>query len=85
MVNETELKEILIGLVSLNRKVNKMTQQALNEVAAVRESIRPLDPAFAEVLGQKRAYYEGATNQLSSEISQEYDSLIERLDARLIL
>lgn len=84
MINEDVLKATLLALVRLNRKSYEMGAQAMNEIASIRESVRGLDATFADVLSDKREYYRGATDQLSSEIAEEYDSLSTLLEARLI-
>lgn len=84
MVNESELRTTLIGLAELNKKAISMTSQALNEIASIRETVRALDPAFADVLSGKREYYQGATSQLTAGIEQECDSLIQRLKDGLV-
>jgi len=84
MINEQVLKETLIALVELNKKATATSIIALNQIAAIRETVRPLDPAFSDVFSDKKTYYEGATDQLSAEIKEEYDSLIQRLNDTLI-
>ena len=48
------LQVVLIGLAEELRAVYVMAHAALNEVSALRETVRALDPAFADVLEQKR-------------------------------
>jgi hypothetical protein len=84
MINEVELKDMLVALVRLNKKALETSTIALKELASIRESVRPLDPAFSEVLVDKREYYDGAVSPLSADVNQEFDSLIQRLNDRLI-
>jgi hypothetical protein len=85
MIDETELRDALLMLTAMNKKVYDMALATLNEVAAVREAVRGLDPTFSDVLAKRQSYYQGSTDQLCAEIIQEYDSLFQRVKDRLIL
>ena len=54
MVNESKLKETLLYLAEDNRTNYIMIASLVNEVAALRETVRALDPTFGDVLEQRR-------------------------------
>jgi hypothetical protein len=54
MVNESQLRDVLTALVMENRSAFVMTNAVLNELTALRETVRGLDPTFADVIEQKR-------------------------------
>lgn len=84
MINETELKEILIILTSFCKKSFDFSVKTFDELAAVRESVRGLDPTFSDVLSVHRKYYREAEKEAIDQILEEYDLLIRRLNERLI-
>jgi hypothetical protein len=53
-MNETLLKRVVVCLADENRRQYLMISAVLNELAALRETVRVLDPAFAEILDVKR-------------------------------
>ena len=85
MIDESELKDTLIILVAFCRKSFDFSVQTLNELAAVRESVRGLDPTFSDVLSGHRKYYSESEKEAVDQILKDYDDLIERLEKRLIL
>jgi hypothetical protein len=54
----------------------KTSVAILDELAALRETVRSLDLTFADVLAQKRNDYQGATQTVAEETIRDYDSLI---------
>ncbi len=84
MVDESELREVLIDLAELNKKLYEAVIRAFNEIGAIRETVRALDPTFADVLSEKREYYQGATDRLSLEIASECEAIVQKLkDGRI--
>ena len=83
-IYETELRAMLKAILGLNLKAIESVQKLSNEIGAVRESVRALDPTFSEVLAKHRQYYDQTTGQLLAEIKQEYESLSQRLDDHLL-
>jgi hypothetical protein len=57
MINESVLQSVVVSLAVENKKQYLMLSAVLNELAALRETVRALDPTFADVLEieQKRA------------------------------
>jgi hypothetical protein len=54
MVNEPELKSALLSLVEVLKSHTEKLFSLEIELAAVRESVRALDPTFDDALAQKR-------------------------------
>jgi hypothetical protein len=54
MINETALRDALLASVEQNKLCYVMLSAMLDELAAIRETVRGLDPTFSEVLEQKR-------------------------------
>lgn len=79
MINETALRDALSALAQQSKTLYVMTSSVLNEVAALRETVRGLDPTFADVLEQKRQ--EAAREQAEVVRLQLalYDHILERL------
>jgi len=55
LINEASLKDVLLALATQSKTQYVMLSSILNELAALRETVRDLDPIFGEVLEQKRA------------------------------
>jgi hypothetical protein len=85
MINESELQETLIILVAFCKKTFDFSLQTLNELAAVRESVRGLDPTFSDVLSGHRKYYTESERATADQILEDYDDLSRRLRDHLIL
>jgi hypothetical protein len=81
MVKDTEQREVLLELLVLAKKTFEMAQNALNEVAAVREAVRGLDPTFTDVLTQKRTIYRGTSLTTLDEMTAQFESIFQRVKA----
>jgi hypothetical protein len=81
MVNEPALRDVLLAFATDNRSTYVMLSSLLNEVAALRETVRGLDPTFSDVLKLKQ----GEEVQRQADIVQSvilgYDAIIQRLNA----
>jgi hypothetical protein len=84
MVNESELRDVLVALIELDKKLYAAAAAALNEVAAVRETVRGLDPTFSENLAAHQAHYSETTQPSSSDVLQGFDELSERVKKLLL-
>jgi hypothetical protein len=84
MINESELREAVLELVVLAKKTYEMAHTALEETAAVREVVRPLDPAFDDLLPKKQEYYRQETRQTRLEIIGQFESIYLRVKEDLI-
>jgi hypothetical protein len=78
-MNEPALRDTLI-MLAMDAKTNfTMIASLTNEVAALRESVRGLDPTFVEVLEQKRDESEVRGEEIIQRVLLGYDALIQRL------
>jgi hypothetical protein len=78
MIKETALRDALMAAINSSRSNYIMIAAMLNELAAVRETVRGLDPTFADVLAQKQAESAAATAQEVQQIVFGYDTILER-------
>jgi hypothetical protein len=80
MINENALRDALLALATDGRSNYVMIASLLRELAALRETVRGLDPTFADILERKRQ--EAAQND--AEVVEasivRYDEIIRRLN-----
>lgn len=81
MIKETALRDALMAAINSSRTNYIMISSVLAELAAVRETVRGLDPTFADVLAQKQREAAAATSAEVKEIISGYDEILERLKA----
>jgi hypothetical protein len=55
MINESKLRDTLIILAENVRKHHEILSLAMDEVAALRETVRGLDPTFDDVFRNRKA------------------------------
>jgi hypothetical protein len=79
MINEAELKDTLLSFATNNRMIYVALTSALNEIEALRETVRGLDPTFAEVMEHRRAQASQNGAELGQQIAAGYELIIERL------
>lgn len=84
MINESALKDALLALAQQTKTQYLMTSAILNELAAVRETVRGLDPTFADVLATKQKQSQEETNEVVLTTIRLLDQIIERLKAGVI-
>jgi hypothetical protein len=77
MINEPALRETLISLADLCKTQYAMLSVMMDEVAALRETVRGLDPTFSDVLEQKRKDQSSETIRLAA--LQGYNGIIRGL------
>jgi hypothetical protein len=77
VINEPALKDALLALAEQNKVQYAMISLVLDEVAALRETVRGLDPTFSEVLEQKRK--ESSTAQERVAVLRSMNEIIQRL------
>jgi|HubBroStandDraft_4_1064222.scaffolds.fasta_scaffold516111_2 hypothetical protein len=82
MINDNALREMLLALVDQEKKNYEMICVLANELLALRETIRPLDPAFSDVLEHKRPEFEKANISDVTTVLHSFDELTRRLKAR---
>ena len=79
MINEGELKDALLSIVTDARTNYIMLSSTLNELAALRETVRGLDPTFGDVMEQQRAASEKRGAEIVQRVIAGYDLIIEKL------
>jgi hypothetical protein len=77
MINENALRDALLALAEQNKMNYLLASTILDEVAALRETVRGLDPTFDEVLAQKKE--ENSTAQEQKAVFQFLNEIIRRL------
>jgi hypothetical protein len=79
MINENALRDTLLACVQALKNQHEMISSILNELVAVRETVRGLDPTFADVLAQKQI--EAARKQAPAlrQIIGNYEEIIRKL------
>lgn len=81
MINERALRDALLTLAEQNKNQYVMFSAVLNEVAALRETVRGLDPTFSEVLEDRRKQSQEDTRAIVLQTLRLLGDLIERLKA----
>ena len=79
MIDEANLRDVLTGLMMETRSAFVMSNAVLNELTALRETVRGLDPTFADVIEQKRNEAEARGAVEVAGVLARFDVLIERL------
>jgi hypothetical protein len=82
MINEAILKDVLIASLAQNKMVYAMVSVALDEVAALQETVRALDPTFSETLEAKRV--ENSTSAERVALLQSMNVLIRKVEETLL-
>jgi hypothetical protein len=81
MVNEPKLRDALVALAD-NAKTQYIALCAvLDEVTALRETVKGLDPTFSDVMTDKRAEQASLFALTRKEAIAGYDEIIRRLKA----
>ena len=79
MINETALRDALLALTENQKTHYVMLSSILDEVAALRETVRGLDPTFSDVLEAKRLESAESTSDIVKTTIQMHDEIIRRL------
>ncbi|HUE50761.1 MAG TPA: hypothetical protein VMO80_00345 [Terriglobales bacterium] len=79
MINENALRDALLALVEHEKSTYLMASSLVAELAALRETVRGLDPTFAEVLEQKRLAVAQENAPLERSVIRTYDEILHRL------
>ena len=81
MINETALRDALLALTQDGRSTYVLLSSVLAEVAALRETVRGLDPTFADVLKEKRSEMAQKNSPIVRDVIRSYDEILARLNA----
>ena len=79
MINENALRDALLALAEQNKLQYVMASAILDEVAALRETVRGLDPTFDDVLAQKKQEHSTAQEQVT--VLRLLNEIIRRLES----
>ena len=82
MINENVLRDALVALAQQCKTQQDVLSHVMDEVAALRETVRGLDPTFSDVLNQQRQNQSSADIRLAS--NQLFDDLIQRLKTDVV-
>jgi hypothetical protein len=77
VINEKALRDALLALAEQNRTQYEALSYVIDEVAALRESVRGLDPTFSEVLDSQRKNQ--SSDAMRTLALQQFDEIIRRL------
>jgi hypothetical protein len=79
MINENALRDALLALATDGRSNYVMISSVSNELAAIREIVRGLDPTSADILDQKRQEAAESDSESVRAVIARYDEIIRRL------
>ena len=79
MINDTNLRDVLLALAQMQKSHYSMVSAAMNELASLRETVRALDPTFADVMEERRLHFAEATAAPSKTLQDGCDEIIRRL------
>jgi hypothetical protein len=77
MINERALRQTLVWLTEQAKLHHEILSCVMDEVAALRQTVRGLDPTFDDVFRERKADFSSAGMRQVAE--QEFDDLIRRL------
>ncbi len=79
MVNESALRDALLALTE-DAKSHYLVFSALNtEIEALRETVRALDPTFADVMAQKTKEIEAKNAAIVQAVIAGYDEKFQKI------
>jgi hypothetical protein len=84
MINENALKDVLLALVEQQKIQYVGYSAALDELAALRETVKGLDPTFLDVIEQKRKESAAATEEIVRLQVKLFDAILQRVKAGYI-
>lgn len=79
MLNESALKDTLLALAEQHKSHYIMMTAILNELAALRETVRGLDPTFGDVMEARRLQASQINAQIEKDVIAGYDEIIQKL------
>jgi hypothetical protein len=79
MINEANLKDTLLSFATENRTQYIMLTSILNELVALRETVRGLDPTFGDVMRERQEQAAQTGVELNQSILAGYDLIIQKL------
>jgi hypothetical protein len=79
MINQISLRLALLALAEQEKSNYIMISALMAEVSALRETVRGLDPTFADVLQQKRQEAARANASIEASVLSVFDETIRKL------
>jgi len=79
MVNENALRDALLALAQDGKSNYLMISSLLAELAALRETVRGLDPTFGDVMEQERERQVALHADTVRSVVATYDEIIQRV------
>lgn len=79
MINEANLRDTLLSLATENKTNYIMLSSILNELVALRETVRGLDPTFGNVMKDQQDKAAGNAPDIEQSIVAAHDLIIQRL------
>jgi hypothetical protein len=84
MINENALKEVLVTLAEINKSQYSLIVDLTSEIAALEETMRALDPTFADTFAQRRKQAAQKAGASSQTALARYDNLIQKMKDYLV-
>jgi hypothetical protein len=84
VINENALREVLVNLAETNRNLYVLLVDLGCEVAAMKETIRALDPTFSETFDRRIKEAAQAVAQRKDSSLARFDGLIQKMKDGLV-
>jgi hypothetical protein len=79
MINETALRDVLMALLEQQKSQMIFHSGVLRELAALRETVRGLDPTFADVIEHKREEAKTREGDIVARQVQLFDEMLQKV------
>ena len=84
MINENALRDVLVNLAEINRNQYVLLVDLGCEIAALKQTIRALDPTFSETFERRKKEATQATTQSKDSSLARFDRLIQQMRDGLV-
>jgi hypothetical protein len=84
MINQEYLKDVLVTLAEINKSQYSQIVDLTSELAALEETMRALDPTFADNFAQRRKQSAQKALASSQTALAQYDNLIHKMRDHLV-
>jgi hypothetical protein len=84
MVNENALRDALVTLAEISKRQYEFSAELAHEIAALRETMRPLDPTFVEIFEKRRKQAAQATAISEKGVLAQYETIIQKMKEGLV-
>ena len=79
MIDEATLRDVLVLFAEMHKRHYEIVYAVMNELSSVRDTVRGLDPTFADVLEEKRKDYAEGTLPARQKSLDACNEIIQRL------